>query len=68
MCNGGDDGVVVEAFEVLPCHLAPLDDGVRTWWPIIGLRSHLQVDTVEHQLDPSNYGIEFVPLGPGLLL
>ena len=39
--NGGNDGIVVEALEVLPCLLAPLNDGVRTWWPTIGLGSRL---------------------------
>ena len=28
--NGGDDGIAVEAFEVLPRRLTPIDDGVRT--------------------------------------
>ena len=68
VCNGGDDGVVVEAVEVLPRRLAPLDDGVQTWWSTVGLRSHLQVDIVEHRFDSDNYGVELVPLGPGLLL
>ena len=29
MSNGGNNGVVVEALEVLPCHLAPLDDSAE---------------------------------------
>ena len=68
MCNGGDGGVVVEAFEVLPCHLAPIDDGVWTRQPAIGLTSHLHVNIVEHWLDSGNYGVELVPLGSDLLL
>ena len=28
MGHGGDSGITVEAFEVLPRHLAPVDDGV----------------------------------------
>ena len=39
--NGGNNGVMVEALEVLPRRLALLDDGVRTRWPTIGLRSYL---------------------------
>ena len=35
--------------------------------PTVGLRSRLQVDAVEHQFDSGDYGIELVPLGPGLL-
>ena len=30
MSNGGNNGVAVEALEVLPHCFAPLDDGVRT--------------------------------------
>ena len=41
MSNGGNNGVAVEALEVLPRRLAPFDDGVRTWWPAVGLRNHL---------------------------
>ena len=66
--NGGDGGVAVEAFEVLPRRLVPIDDGVRTRRPTVGQRSHFQVDAVEHRLDSGNYGIELVPLDPGLLL
>ena len=61
MSNGGNNGIAIEALEVLPCHLTPLDDGVQTQWPTIGLRSHLQVDAVEHRLDSSNNGVELVP-------
>jgi len=60
MGHDGDSGILVE---VLPCHLAPIDDGVQTWWPIVGLRSHLHVDTVEHWLDSGYYSVEFTPLG-----
>ena len=41
VCNGGDDGVAVEALEVLPRRLAPLDDSVRTRRPTVGLRIRL---------------------------
>ena len=47
--------------------LAPFDDDVWAWWPTVGLRSHLQVDTVEHRFNPGDYGVELLPLGPGLL-
>ena len=68
MCNGSDGGVAVEAFEVLQRYHAPIDDGVWTRWPAVKLRSHLQIDVVEHRFDSSNYDVELVPLGPGLLL
>ena len=68
MSNGSNNGITVEAFEVLPRHLAPFDDGVWTRRPAVGIRSHLQVDAVEHRLDSGNYGIELAPLGSGLLL
>ena len=58
---------MVEALEVLPCFLAPLDDGVRTLLPIVRLRSQFQVDTVEHQFNYGDYSVEVIPLGPGLL-
>ena len=58
-----DSGVLVEALEVLPLCLAPINDGVQKWWPVVGLRSHLHVDTVKHQLDSGYYGIKFTPLG-----
>ena len=63
--SGENNSVVVEA---LPRRLAPFDDDVRARRPAIGLRSHLQVDTVEHWFDSGNYGIKLVPLGPGVLL
>ena len=44
--NNGNNGVVVEALEVLPHCLAPLDDGVRTLPPAVGLDSRFQVDAV----------------------
>ena len=68
MCNGGDGGVAVEAFEVLPRLLTPVDDGVWARQPAVGLRSHLHVDIVENQLDSGNYGVKLVPLGSSLLL
>ena len=41
MSDGGNNSIAVEALEVLPRRLAPFDDGVRMWWPAVGLRSHL---------------------------
>ena len=67
MCNGGDDGIAVEAFEVLPRRFAPLDDGVRTLPPIDGLRSRFQVDAVEHRFNCGDYSVKVIPLGLGLL-
>ena len=63
MCNGGDGGITVEAFEVLPHHLAPVDDGVRTRRPIVRLRSCLHVDVVKHQPNFDHHGVEILPLG-----
>ena len=68
MSNDGNNGITVDALEVLPRRLALLDDGVRMRRPAVGLRSHLQVDAVEHRFNPGNYGIELVPLGLGILL
>ena len=31
MGHDGDSGILVGALEVLPCHLALVDDGVRMW-------------------------------------
>ena len=39
MSSDGHNGITVEALEVLPRCLAPLDDGVRTLPPAIGLSS-----------------------------
>ena len=36
MSSDGHDGIAVEALEVLPRCLAPLDDGVQTLPPIVG--------------------------------
>ena len=66
MGHSGGSGVAVVALEVLPCRLAPIDEGVRTGRPVVGLRSYLHVNAVEHKLDPGNHGIEFPPLGSGL--
>ena len=68
MCHDGDSDVSVEALEVLPRRLAPINDGIRMGRPIIGLRSYLHVDTVEHRLDSSHHGIKFSPMGLCLLL
>ena len=37
--SGGCNGIAVEALEVLPCCLAPLDDGVRTLLPVVELNT-----------------------------
>jgi len=68
MGHGEDSGVAVEAFEVLPHRLVPVDDDVWMRWPIVGLRSCLHVDAVKHQPDSSHHGIELSPLGLRLLL
>ena len=68
MGHGGDSGIAVEAFEVLPLCLAPVDDGVRTRRPVVGLRSYLHVDVVQHRPNSSQHGIELLPLGLRLQL
>ena len=65
--SGGNNGVVVEALEALPRRLASFDDDVWARRPTIGLRSHFWFNAVEHWSNPGNYGVELVPLGPGLL-
>ena len=66
MGHDGDSGVSVEALEVLPRRLAPVDDGVRMWRAVIGLRSHLPVDKSSTGLTLAIrrrvYSFEFVPL------
>ena len=61
------DGVMVEALKVLPCCLAPLDDGVRTLPPAVGLGSRFQVDAVQHRFNCGDYSVEGISLGLGLL-
>ena len=63
MGHSEDSGVLVEALEVLPRRLASVDDGVRTWWTIVGLRIYLQVDAVKHRPNSGHHGIELSPLG-----
>ena len=41
MSNGGNYDIVVEALEVLPRRFTPLDDGVRTLPPAVGLGGQL---------------------------
>ena len=67
LSSDGHDGIMVEALKVLPCCLAPLDDGVRTLPPAVGLSSHLQVDTVKHWLNCGNYNVQVLLLSLGLL-
>ena len=67
MSSDGHNGIAVEALKVLPCCLAPLDDGVRMLPPVIRLSSRFQVDAVKHQFNCGDYGVEVVPLGLGIL-
>ena len=66
--SGGNNGIVVEGLEALPCRLASFDDDVRVWQPTIGLRSLLWFDAIEHWFDSGNYGVKLIPLGLGVLL
>ena len=63
MRHDGDSDISVEAFEVLPCCLAPVNDGVQMGRPIVRPRSYLHVDTVEHRstlaTTVSNFPSEF---------
>ena len=63
-----DIDVMVEAFEVLPRRLAPIIDGIRMGRPIVGLRSYLHVDTIEHRPNSGHHGVKFSPLGVRLQL
>ena len=62
MCHDGDSNVSVEAFEVLPRRLAPVNEGVQMGQPIVGLRSYLHIDTVEHWSNFGHHGVKFSPL------
>ena len=67
MGSDGSDGITVEGFEVFPCCLAPLNDGVRVLPPVIMLSGRLQVDAVKHRLNCGDYSFEVLPLDLGLL-
>ena len=67
MGSDGSDGIAVEGFEVSPCCLAPLNDGVRVLPPTVVLSGRLQVDAVKHRLNCGDYSIEFLLLDFGLL-
>ena len=67
MGSDGSNGIVVEGFEVFPCCLAPLNDGVRVLPPTILLSGRLQVDAVKHRLNCGDYNIEVLLLDFGLL-
>ena len=43
MGSDGSNGIAVEGFEVFPCCLAPLDDGVRVLPPAVVLSGHFWV-------------------------
>jgi len=67
MGSDGRNGVAVEGLEVLPCYLAPLDDGVETLTPVVMLSGHFQVDAVKHRSNCGDYSIEVLLLDLGLL-
>ena len=67
MGSDGSNGITVEGFEVFPCCLAPLNDGVRVLPPAVVLSGHLQVDAVKHRLNCGDYSIEVLLLDLGLL-
>ena len=67
MSSDGHNGVMVEALEVLQRRFAPLDDGVRTLPPTVGLGCRFQVDAVQHRFNCGDYSVEIIPLGLGLL-
>ena len=46
MSHDRDSGISVEAFEVLPCRLAPVNDGVQMGRPVVGPRSYLTPATM----------------------
>ena len=65
--SDGHNSVTVEALEVLPRCLAPLDDGVRMLPPTVELNTQFQVNAVKHRFNCSNYSIEVLLLDLGLL-
>ena len=65
--SDGHNGVEVEALEVLPRCLAPLDDDVRMLSPAVELNTRFQVDAVKHRFNCGDYSVEVIPLGLGLL-
>ena len=67
MGSDGSNGIAVEGFEVFPCCLAPLNEGVRVLPPAVMLSGHLQVDAVKHRLNCGDYSIKVLLLDLGLL-
>jgi len=67
MGSNSSNGITIEGFEVFPCCLAPLNEGVRVLPPAVMLSGHLQVDAVKHRLNCGDYNIEILLLDPGLL-
>ena len=67
MGSDRSNGIAVEGFEVFPCCLTPLDDGVRVLPPAIMLSGHFWVDAVKHRLNCGDYSIKVLLLDLGLL-
>ena len=67
MGSDSSNGIAIEGFEVFPCYLAPLNDGVRVLSPTVVLSGHFQVDVVKHWLNCDDYSIEVLLLDLGLL-
>ena len=67
MGSDGRNGIAVEGLEVLPCCLAPLDDGVRMLLPAVVLSGQFQVDAVKHRLNCGDYSVKVLLLDLGLL-
>ena len=67
MSSGGQNGVAVEIFEILPRCLASLNDGVWPLLPAVRTGCWFNVDAVEYWFYGGGYSIEVVFLDFGFL-
>ena len=67
MSSGGQNGIAIEVFEVLPHCLASLNDGVWPLLPTIRTGHRFNVDAVEHWFYCDSYSVEVVLLDFGFL-
>ena len=67
MSSGGQNGVAVEVFEILPRCLASLNDGVWPLLPAVRTGCRFNVDAVEYWFYCGGYSVEIVFLDFGFL-
>jgi len=67
MSSGGQNGVTVEIFEILPRCLASLNDGVWPLLPAVRTGCRFNVDAVEYWCYCGGYSVEVVFLDFGFL-